>query len=170
MIHDASFADRSEGVIVTTRRVVVGDRDGRSVVLREEVARKGPIAEQEFIWRCEEPPVVPNDGEISEQSEGFPASGGVWVMRWEVPAGILLDEAGGPVSFDADRPGFHRTDSVDVDIILSGSIVLQLDAEDVVLNAGDVVVLNGSNHGWRNAGEETAVILSVITGASRVGS
>jgi hypothetical protein len=153
--------------IMATRRVVVGERDGRSLVLREDIATKGPIAEQEFIWRCEQPPVVPNEGEISQLSGGFPASGGVWVMRWELPAGVLLDEAGGPVNFDGDRPGFHRTDSVDVDIVISGSIVLELDEEDVTLDSGDVVVLNGNNHGWRNAGDETAVILTVITGASR---
>jgi quercetin dioxygenase-like cupin family protein len=88
-------------------------------------------------------------------------------MRWEVPAGVTLDEADGPVAFDGDRPGFHRTDSVDVDIVLSGSIVLELDEEDVFLDAGDAVVLNGNNHGWRNAGDQTAVVLSVITGASR---
>jgi mannose-6-phosphate isomerase-like protein (cupin superfamily) len=153
---------------MSVRRVVVGERDGRSVVLREEVAPKGPIAAQEFLWRCEEPPVVPNDGDISEESQNFPPAGGVWLMRWEVAAGVTLDEADGPVSFGGDRPGFHKTDSVDVDIVLAGSIVLELDDEEVALATGDVVVLNGSGHAWRNDADETAVILSVITGATRV--
>jgi mannose-6-phosphate isomerase-like protein (cupin superfamily) len=153
---------------VSVRRVVVGERDGRSVVLREELAKTGPMAEQAFIWRCEEPPVVPNGGEISEESEGFPPSGGVWVMRWEVPAGVTLAEGDGPVSFEGDRPGYHKTDSVDVDFVLSGTIVLELDEEEVVLHAGDVVVVNGNDHAWRNPGDETAVVLSVIAGASRV--
>jgi mannose-6-phosphate isomerase-like protein (cupin superfamily) len=149
---------------------VVGERDGRSVVLREEVTRTGPVGAQEFIWRCEEPPVLPNAGEISEERKSFPTAGGVWVMRWEVPAGVTLNEASDLLAFDGGRPGFHTTDSVDVDIVLSGSIVLELDEEEVVLNSGDVVVVNGNAHAWRNSGDESAIVLSVITGASRLSS
>jgi mannose-6-phosphate isomerase-like protein (cupin superfamily) len=155
---------------MAVRRVVVGERDGRSVLLREEVTRTGPSGNQAFIWRCEQPPVLPNEGEISEEADGFPASGGVWVMRWEVPAGVTLDGGDGPVSFDGGRPGFHKTDSVDVDVILSGSLVLELDEEEVVLHSGDVVVVNGNDHAWRNPGDELATVLSVIVGASRLSS
>jgi mannose-6-phosphate isomerase-like protein (cupin superfamily) len=163
-------SDGIEVARMSIRRVVVGERDGRSVVLREDVAPKGPMAEQVFLWRTEGPPVVPNEGEISDEDQAFPASGGVWVMRWEVPAGVTLDEGDGdgPVSFEGDRPGYHKTDSVDVDLILSGSIVLELDDEEVALQTGDVVVVNGNDHAWRNDGDETAVILSLITGASRL--
>lgn len=153
---------------MSARRVVVGERDGRSVIFREDAAPTGPIGNQAFLWRCEEPPAVPNSGAISQESAEFPASGGVWVMRWEVPAGVTLDGGDGPVSFDGDRPGYHKTDSVDVDLVLSGAIVLELDDEEVFLHAGDVVVVNGNDHAWRNPGDETAVVLSVITGASRV--
>jgi mannose-6-phosphate isomerase-like protein (cupin superfamily) len=152
---------------MTMRRVVVGERDGRSVVLREEVATAGPFEGQEFLWRCEAPPVLPNDGEISDESSRFPAAGGVWIMRWEAPAGVALSEGADIVTFDAERPGFHSTDSVDVDIVLSGTIVLELDDEEVVLHSGDVVVVNGNAHAWRNPGDETAVVLSILTGASR---
>ena len=152
---------------MTMRRVVTGDRDGRSVVLRDEVTSTGPVGAQEFVWRCEEPPDVPNAGAISEKTDRFPSAGGVWVMRWEVPAGVTHDGGSDLLEVKGDRPGFHSTDSVDVDLVLSGSIVLELDDEDVLLAAGDVVVVNGNAHAWRNPGDETAVVLSIITGASR---
>jgi mannose-6-phosphate isomerase-like protein (cupin superfamily) len=156
---------------MTVRRVVTIERDGKSVLLREEVAASGPIGNQDFVWRTEEAPVVPNMGEISEKTDAFPLAGGVWVMRWEVPAGVVLEGADDSnlLDFDGDRPGYHKTDSVDVDYVVSGSLVLQLDHEEVLLNAGDVVVVNGNDHAWRNPGTETTVILSVLTGAHRRG-
>lgn len=154
---------------MTVRRVIVGERDGRSVLLREDVAPTGPIASQDFIWRCEEPPSVPNDGEISAEDQAFPPPGGVWIMRWVVPAGEALTEGSEMLDLNGgDRPGYHKTDSVDLDLVLSGSIVLQLDDEEVVLNAGDSVVMNGNDHAWRNAGSEPAVMVSVIVGAKRL--
>jgi hypothetical protein len=54
-------------------------------------------------------------------------------------------------SSDAGRGGLmHRTESLDYGIVLEGEITLVLDMEEVLLQAGDVVIQRGSNHGWSN--------------------
>ena len=71
-------------------------------------------------------------------------------------------------AMEADAPGFHTTDSVDYDIIMSGRLHLELDdGAEVELGPGDIVVQNGTRHAWRNKGTEPVVMYSVLVGAPR---
>jgi hypothetical protein len=70
---------------------------------------------------------------------------------------------------DENDEGMHRTDTVDIDIVLSGEIDLVLDSGDrVTLRACDIVVQNGTRHAWQRRGEEKAVLAAWITGADRM--
>jgi quercetin dioxygenase-like cupin family protein len=62
---------------------------------------------------------------------------------------LLMDYAAG------ERQGMHHTDTVDLDLVLEGSIELILDDGAHPLVAGDGVVVNGIDHGW-HAGPEGA--------------
>jgi quercetin dioxygenase-like cupin family protein len=67
--------------------------------------------------------------------------------------------------------GAHATASVDINVILAGSLVFELeDGSERVLEVGDSIVVNGVVHTWRNRGDATATLLSVIFGAERIGS
>jgi quercetin dioxygenase-like cupin family protein len=59
-------------------------------------------------------------------------------------------------------PRWHKTDSVDYAIIVSGTIVMQTDKDNVRLNAGDVVVQQSTMHNWLNDGTEPCLILFVL--------
>ena len=59
----------------------------------------------------------------------------------------------------------HHTDTVDFDIVLSGSIELILDDGEHPLVAGDGVVVTGIDHGWR-AGPEGCRISIISIGAA----
>lgn len=60
----------------------------------------------------------------------------------------------------------HRTASIDYDIVLSGTVGLELDnGTEVTLKPGDVVVQNGTRHRWHNRGEAVAQVASVTIGA-----
>jgi quercetin dioxygenase-like cupin family protein len=59
---------------------------------------------------------------------------------------------------------YHRTDTVDVDIVVSGAVTLILDEEEVLLTSGDAVVLPGVGHAWR-AGDDGYVMASLVIGA-----
>jgi hypothetical protein len=69
---------------------------------------------------------------------------------------------------EPENPGMHTTNSVDVDIVVSGEVVLELDdAAETVLRAGDFVVQNGTRHRWHNRGHAPAVLASFNVGADR---
>lgn len=59
--------------------------------------------------------------------------------------------------------GMHRTDTVDCDVVLDGSITLGLEAGDVALGAGDMVVLPGVAHSWR-AGADGCTVSALLVG------
>ncbi len=62
------------------------------------------------------------------------------------------------------HPFMHRTDSVDYAVIVSGRIKMLMDeeADDVELSAGDVVVQRGTNHAWSNCYDEPCTIAFVL--------
>jgi hypothetical protein len=64
------------------------------------------------------------------------------------------------------HPMMHRTETVDFAIVLSGSVTLLLDEDDVELSAGDVVIQRGTNHTWENRGDEPCVMAVVAVDAA----
>ena len=73
----------------------------------------------------------------------------------------LDPDSGGPVR----HPGMHKTRSVDYGIVISGEIDMLVDADEVHLKAGDVVVQRGTNHAWANRGTEPCRIAFVLIDA-----
>jgi len=63
------------------------------------------------------------------------------------------------------HPGFHRTNSVDYAIVLSGEIVALMDEGEVVLKTGDVLIQRGTNHAWSNRTDQPACLAFVLIGA-----
>ena len=59
----------------------------------------------------------------------------------------------------------HRTKSVDFAVVLQGEIDMLLDDSEVHLEAGEVVVQQGTNHAWLNRGTETCRIAFVLIDA-----
>jgi len=57
---------------------------------------------------------------------------------------------------------WHRTDSIDYAVVLSGEIYMQLDEEEVHLKAGDVMIQRGTMHNWVNRGTEPCLIAFVL--------
>jgi quercetin dioxygenase-like cupin family protein len=66
---------------------------------------------------------------------------------------------------EPDNPGMRTTRSVDVDIVLSGELVLELDnGAETLLRTGDFVVQNGTRHRWHNRGPVPATLLAFLVG------
>lgn len=68
----------------------------------------------------------------------------------------------------ARHPGFHKTDSVDYAIILSGEIYALMDEGETLLKQGDVLIQRGTNHAWSNRSDAPAVLAFVLIGAEPV--
>lgn len=68
-------------------------------------------------------------------------------------------------TFDPNRPGFHKTQSVDYVVVLKGELWLEVDRGPAThLRQGDVVIQNGTYHAWANRTDKPAVILACSMG------
>ena len=69
---------------------------------------------------------------------------------------------------EPQNPGMHTTDTVDFDVIVLGEVYLELDdGSEVLLEAGDCVVQNGTRHAWRNRSSAKCVIAVTLVGVER---
>lgn len=143
--------------LASLRRLVTGhDADGRAVFrsideLKPILIESGDAA-MSTIWTTGEVPV-----DLNDETEGRDRN-----------AGLTLD--GGSVIRVCDMmPGgvspFHRTNSIDYGIVLSGQVELELDDGAIqVCDAGDVIVQRGTIHLWRNPSEtQICRIIFVLT-------
>ena len=68
--------------------------------------------------------------------------------------------------------GMHRTDSIDLAIVLNGQVNTGYPGEDgevheLTLKAGDLMVNNGTFHSWHNRSTEACTILFVVLASER---
>ena len=66
------------------------------------------------------------------------------------------------------HPGFHKTNTIDYAIVLSGEIYALMDEGEVLLKAGDVLIQRGTNHAWSNRTEEPCCVAFVLIDAEPV--
>src|SRR6201989_1642000 len=142
---------------VTPRRIVTGhDASGRSIVLSDTPTPKtldiGSAAFHE-IWITDRTPspIAASEPEPTERPiRTPPPTGGVLVRFTEMAPG-------------AEAP-MHRTETVDVGVVLEGETWLLLDdGSETRLGPGDVVVQRGTNHAWANRSDRSVPkVLRVI--------
>lgn len=70
-------------------------------------------------------------------------------------------------AFDPERPGMHISDSVDFVLVLSGEVILELECREILCKQGDVIIMRGGWHNWRNETNEPCTVASVMVGANR---
>jgi hypothetical protein len=178
---------------MNVRRVVTGhDTSGKSVFVSDEPVEPAtpqmmPQAEFHLLWGGDKTPQFPDDGSMPDWRTYFPPVGGFRFGMFTVPPGVaggelaaLNAEEGladmeaklpGMVRYmDAADPGMHTTDTIDFEVVLGGTIVLELDdGAEVTLQPGDTVVQNGTRHRWKNLGDKPARLALFICGASHAG-
>lgn len=143
------------------RRVVTGhDSQGKAIVVSDAlvpVTTRRPGQQGSVVWALERIPadnLDPADGALSAQAT---------LLRNGVVLRILRYDAGA-------AGNMHRTESLDCGVIISGSIVLELDdGVEVELHAGDTVVQRGTIHKWTNRGSEPCTIAFVLVDAMPIG-
>lgn len=171
------------------RFVVTGhDNNGKAVFASDELVAPitlaaMPGAEFHRLWGSDEPQTYPDGGAAPSAPGYFPGVGGFRFGLFTIPpeqdanypedmegamAELETKLPGMMAHMEIDNPGMHTTDTTDFEIVLSGSVVLELDdGAEVTLSPGDTVVQNGTRHRWRNPGTEPAVIGVAIVGAHR---
>ena len=68
--------------------------------------------------------------------------------------------------------GIHRTDTIDLIVVIDGEINVGYPGEDgrlheITIKAGDVVVHNGTFHNWHNRSAKDCLMLFVVTASKR---
>jgi mannose-6-phosphate isomerase-like protein (cupin superfamily) len=178
------------------RRVVTAERDGKAIFAEDGDVDATKISLSAItyheLWRSDTTPTFPADGSNGSKSTFFPGSGGYRFFILTIPPGDGHGSDGDPADAAApvdiaaavremdeklpgirewtetDNPGMHRTDTVDMEIVLSGEIVLELDdGVEKTLRAGDTNVQNGTRHRWHNRGTEPVVMACFLVGGTR---
>lgn len=157
------------------RRVVSGhDEQGRSCIVSDDTAHAMEYGDAgnafHIVWGRDDVAHFPDSGAQPRWSGSAVPVGGSRFTVMELSPGdahqldtYIVEHM---TEFaDAIRPGMHATPTMDFDIVLSGTVGLELDDGEAILHAGDVVVLNGTSHRWHNRGTTTAMIASVMVGA-----
>jgi mannose-6-phosphate isomerase-like protein (cupin superfamily) len=143
----------SAGTTSSWRRLVAGtDADGRSRALVDgpasvvyEPGVPGSGVSLVELWQTGGPLTDPTQGGDPAGSwELEPRNGGIAFRAIEMPAGL-----------DSGEAGWHTTETIDVDIMISGQLELALpDVDPIVLGPGDAVVQRGTHHKWTPVGDE----------------
>jgi quercetin dioxygenase-like cupin family protein len=136
----------------TIRRVVTGhNKEGKSIVKWNseiEVIPGRPGFSQAPMWATKELPA-----RLTEEDPG----------QWKIGTSIAEGSVFRVVRYEPSvQKRWHRTDSLDYGIVLSGEIVMQMDEGEVLLRAGDMIIQRGTMHNWVNRGSEPYFIAFVL--------
>ncbi|MER7005927.1 cupin domain-containing protein [Dactylosporangium sp. NPDC000555] len=107
----------------------------------------------------------PPRGGITWKVIVLPPASALKDMDWPAFQAEMRERAplmSGTGQHDRNRPGFHRTDTIDFVVIISGELVLELEDGEVRVGPGDCVVQRGTWHAWHNRGSEPCVMSAVL--------
>jgi uncharacterized cupin superfamily protein len=172
------------------RRIVTGHKGNKSVVLSDATLVTYAFQsitgyEQTYVWathKADEAGVALTDAQMPKSA--LPSPGGSIVQIVTFPTRSRRSEnaaesiaiaqesqarlPGLANTFEHDGSGMHITPTIDYALLLDGELWLELDdGETVHLSAGDIVVQQGTRHGWRNKGKRPATIVFFMLGAGR---
>lgn len=185
--HDLAPRRRSSGCAGPRRVVVSTGPDGRSIIESD-----GPAPNSHrFLSGMVQAELWQTGGALGDVAQGGdveplrlqldPVGMGIAWKYIELPAapppdvdpdavraemGELAPGMGTTGHHDPTDPAIHRTDTIDLDLVLEGDLELELPGHGSVrLGAGDVVVQRGTWHAWRNRGETPCKMLAIMIGA-----
>ncbi len=162
---------------IKTRRVIAGLNEvGRSAVLvddytRTRVVRPSGAVVQE-LWRQDGIPARPgDDGRRGQEFELAPPPSGVVVRTFTCPPdeeadldayraaaeGIYGD---GNAAEPGNFPGMHRTQTVDVNVVVTGELYAVFEDGETLLRAGDCIIVQGNMRAWSNRSGAPATLVS----------
>jgi quercetin dioxygenase-like cupin family protein len=141
------------------RRVVTGHSEkGRAIFVSdnqfETVVIPSGDAAMATIWTTN---TVPAD--LNDETDGRNRDAGTTLKGGSVIRIVdMLPNASSPM---------HRTNSIDYGIILSGTIELELENQEIkMFSEGDIIVQRGTIHKWRNPSDtEVCRIVFILTEA-----
>lgn len=175
--------------VIVTRIEQDGSSDYQELLVDADVGRDGagnPVFKVSQLWGTAEGigSVGTNINPEKVSEPWFPGPGGIRFRFFtfiptpkdghaspDIPP--LLEEVQGEgmsnfvEAFDPERPGMHISDSIDFVHVLSGEVILELERREIVARQGDVIIMRGGWHNWRNETDRPCTVASVMVGAYR---
>jgi hypothetical protein len=181
-------ASRKKRTLPKVRRVVTGqDELGRSAIVIDEISafafsyETAPDFGAVDVWRTHETPVNnvrPGEGCTLPFTAEPPRNGSVcriaqfppdrtYLAKWSKAGGLnaLSDAKHLGLDGKAHHASMHTTRTLDYAIVLEGEIYALMDASEVRLKKGDVLVQRGTHHGWSNRSKRNCVVCFVLIDA-----
>ena len=163
------------------RRIVTGHEDGQSIVLFDGPAPNQKLRQASglvstLVWVTDQTPADASgnaDKSLREIGVPPPERGTIFRVVDFPPEGgarsrdAILEEMGVADQGGGRHAAMHRTRSVDYAIVIEGEIDMLLDDSEVHLEAGDVLVQQGTNHAWVNRGSRTCRMAFVLIDAKK---
>lgn len=153
---------QNDAPLPVPRRIVTGhDASGRSVIISDGPSPKttdiGTAAFHEIWVTAQMPvPISATEPEPTDIPIRVPPPGQGVVIRY-------TDQAPG-----AESP-MHRTETLDVGIVLEGETWLLLDdGSETRVGPGDAVVQRGTNHAWANRSDRPVRMMFILIDATIV--
>jgi mannose-6-phosphate isomerase-like protein (cupin superfamily) len=138
--HPAIVQDGDPGVMF-----VIGDESQPDVALADVWELCGLVGSAE------------QGGDAPDPFELEPRAGGLKILNLELKPAV---DNGVP-----NEGGWHATATIDVDIVIDGSVEMYLpDLQPVTLGPGDTLIQRGTNHLWRSVGDRSLRMITVMLG------
>ncbi|MEM9014376.1 MAG: cupin domain-containing protein [Pseudomonadota bacterium] len=167
------------------RRIVTHDENGRSRILIDGAAAKLFAVEETGlaeIWSAglSADKILDASDQLSIEDVRLEPAPGAVKVRWftvapeadgrtreekESQAAMAFSAIGAEhCRIDTEKhPAMHKTDSLDVIVLVRGEVELVLDdAGATALKPGDVVIQRATNHAWVNKTAETALLVAIL--------
>jgi hypothetical protein len=150
------------------RRVVAGtdaagrpviEQDGDPAVMFVMGEESDPDVGLVDVWELGRPVrSVDQGGDAPDPWELEPRASGMKILNLELKP---VDDEGSPIT----EGGWHATATIDVDIVIDGSVRMYLpDLPPVTLQPGDTLIQRGTNHLWRAVGDRSLRMVTVMLG------
>ena len=157
-VHAQSAGASSAGIRLPDgmRRIVTGhDAEGKSYVVSDDRVSGGDFPN--LFRTTGDDPFGPGPEPAARELRPTdapqiePAVGGANFVFVTLP----------PTAPDAPL-GWHRTETVDINVLLGGELVLVLDKEEITVHPGDAVIQRNTMHAWRNPTSEPVYWVAVL--------
>ena len=139
------------------RRVVTGnDADGQSYIVSDDRVITGNDFPNLFKTTGDDPFGA---GPEPEPRTLYPTD----MPRIEPePGGANFHFVAMQPSTEESPPVWHRSETVDINVLLGGELILQLDKEETTLHPGDIVIQRNTNHAWKNTTDSPVYWAAVL--------
>ena len=164
------------------RRVVTGEDTDGAAAVRQDGPVEFSIVAGAFkfaqLWGGDATPKFPHAGAEPVNLDLMPGPGGYRFVLMRIEPGQSTDPEeteralfaqSGVDQAEGGEAGMHRTDTVDLGVVVSGLVAMEMaDGTVVELGRGDVFIQNGTYHKWSNPGPEPCeVVVAMIGGHPR---